>query len=272
MKYLMITKQSLAFSAIGDFQESYPKGMIHDNISSTNIIENSECIFVNKSKKKLFQGIFYNVVKDEGNQIYFKIKIEKELVYNVHYDFKTPGWYILLEEKLQNEKNILIHTQTEQRYSDFFPQFFNEISTTNDFRRFEELTYYLLKIIGINDLIKIDPLNAAGKADGFFRIGKLVVMYDATLNKNYLEFKEAQIKAYSDRLKEGKFQFEHKEFTFEDFKKAVWIITKGETKLLKRKDNIKIMEVNIEKLISIYSSRLHYNWDEQELEENLLNI
>lgn len=55
-------------------------------------------------------------------------------------------------------------------------------------------------MIGLNKIFQFDRDNQAGKADGFFIIENLAVMYDCTLQKNFESFKEEQIENYINKL------------------------------------------------------------------------
>ncbi|MCO6545268.1 MAG: hypothetical protein J6583_07050 [Gilliamella sp.] len=65
---------------------------------------------------------------------------------------------------------------------------------------FEDSVFNLLKVIGLNKIFQFDRDNQAGKADGFFIIENLAVMYDCTLQKNFESFKEEQIENYINKL------------------------------------------------------------------------
>jgi hypothetical protein len=66
---------------------------------------------------------------------------------------------------------------------------------TKDPSEFEDLVFQLLKLIGINNICKIDREDQAGRADGFFVSKNLAVIYDCTLKTNLTD-KEEQINNY----------------------------------------------------------------------------
>lgn len=297
MNYIIVTVHSSYFNVTGRTKEiPYPKRFIRpvvlENIDKKTIL-NSKCIFAYKEGKlikKLYIGIIENVTNQDADNIYCNILINDEIESDEKFN-KYNGWSILPEKDFiftiknkhdtvnvnESQENFPQETKNIQELTipneiNLLPTFFEEITKTTDFNRFEELTYLLLKLIGLNDLIKINPRDAAGKADGFFRIGNFAVIYDATLKENYLDFKKMQIKSYIERLKDEIFTDVDEEFEFPNFKKAVWIITKGENKVIRNASGIKIKEVSIKSLITVYSNRLKYNWSEEKLEENLLNI
>lgn len=295
----MVTVHDNYFKMTGKSKEiPYPKARIKvnvlDNINNK-LIQNSKCIFAIKNErrkiKKLYVGIIQNIIsKEDVNNIYCNIFIENEIELEDKFN-KYDGWNILPDKdfvfNIKNKLNTVIANESQENFPQetksfqeltianeihLLPAFFEEITKTTDFNRFEELTYLLLKLIGINDLIKINPKNAAGRPDGFFRVGNFAVIYDATLKGNYLAFKEIQIKGYLESLKDEIFAYDDEEFEFPNFKKAVWIITRGENKVHRNASGIKIKEVCIKSLITLHSDRLKYNWSEEKLEEKLLNI
>lgn len=75
-----------------------------------------------------------------------------------------------------------------------------QIENITDPIAFEDSVFNLLKIIGLNKIFQFDRENQAGKADGFFIIENLAVMYDCTLKSDYEAFKEEQIENYINQL------------------------------------------------------------------------
>lgn len=267
----MVTVQNVPFSKIGEFVEQYPKRLINDNILTNNLIPNSECIFVNRTLQKQFIGVFHKIIEPIDNNVNFKITIQKE----VEYDKKLisyKGWNILPEADFIYKIKEIQKTSNKNKSIQFLPPFFDEIQTTKDWRRFEELSFYLLKCIGISEIIKVDPTRAAGKYDGFFKYRNLAVIYDSTLNENFQLDKDIQIKNYCDRLRDGIIDSVDKSITFYDSRKAIWIITQGKNKLIKTINNIRIKEITVEKLCELYLERLLKNFSEEELEEQLFNL
>ena len=62
--------------------------------------------------------------------------------------------------------------------SDLVPAFFPILLSTKNWKDFETYTYYLLKLLGITIAYNFLNERQAGKADGFFKIGNLAVIYD----------------------------------------------------------------------------------------------
>jgi hypothetical protein len=138
----------------------------------------------------------------------------------------------------------------------------------------------LLKLIGINNICKIDKKEQAGREDGFFVFGDLAVIYDCTLNPNFRIDKEEQIKNYCRRLEDEEelsCKSKGRPFKIKNKRKQVWIITRNKTQEIKNYpgDNGKIIlvkEISIYDLIEIYIKRIKENLFEDELEKILENL
>jgi hypothetical protein len=57
--------------------------------------------------------------------------------------------------------------------------------TVRDYAEFEDLVFVVLRLLGIHKLYKYKRTDQAGKADGFFIIGNLSVIYDCTLKQDF---------------------------------------------------------------------------------------
>jgi cold shock CspA family protein len=79
--------------------------------------------------------------------------------------------------------------------------FLGNHKTLSDPAEFEDYTFMILRLLGIHSLYQYDKKNQAGRADGFFIIGSLAVMYDCTLRNTFEEHKKEQIENYVNKLK-----------------------------------------------------------------------
>jgi hypothetical protein len=175
------------------------------------------------------------------------------------------GWY-LFEETFEK---ILIEEIIPLEYV-LYPPFFYSLLRTRDWEEFENYTFWLLKIIGINNIYKFEKQK--GRADGFFIFRNLAVIYDCTLDIKFEETKNQQIENYCAQLKSGRLEYEKVSYDINQCQKQVWIITKGTSKIIKQIDDIVVKEVSIQDLIKIYRKRMNENINEKELEELLVNI
>ncbi|NIP23720.1 MAG: hypothetical protein GWO38_07840 [Phycisphaerae bacterium] len=158
--------------------------------------------------------------------------------------------------------------------SDLSPPFFDKLYSTNNWQKFEEYTYYLLKLLGIQKAYNFLEERQAGKADGFFKFGSLAVIYDCTLDGRDIEdSKREQINNYCNRLKQGSIEISSS--TTEEFythHKQVWIVTRGTTQRIKLINNIEVKEVAVQDIMSIYQERLTMAMSDQSLETKLRHL
>jgi len=275
MDYLMVTKYENVFDRIGEIETYYPKGYIHNNINETNFEPSSNCLFINLKYKKAFKGTLIQIQKSDNEKIWFKAKLLSELIFDNNFINEKSGWWINNKYSNYTIKNDFIKEPEKINYFSnnkyFIPPVIDELINTSDFRKFEELTYYLLKLIGINEIIKIEPARAQGRSDGFFMIKNLAVIYDCKLSKKFIE-DNAQPQNYLDQLQHGQISYSNKIYSFINHQKAVWFITKGSNRIIKSFNNIFVKEVTIESLINIYIERLEKNLNEIDLEHKLMNI
>ena len=158
--------------------------------------------------------------------------------------------------------------------SDLVPAFFNKLSQTNNWKEFEEYTFYLLKLLGIQTAYNFLDERQAGKADGFFKLGNLAVIYDCTLDqKDFENTKSEQIVNYCNRLKQGNIEIsERTTEEFYDHHKQVWIITQGKTRRVKLVSSIEVKEISVDDLMNLYQERLTTTMNDQALELRLRNL
>jgi hypothetical protein len=140
----------------------------------------------------------------------------------------------------------------------FLPPVLSELITTSDWKIFEHNTYYLLKLLGIQNVYKFSSDNQAGRADGFFRFNNVAVMYDCTIQAINIETrKEEQIINYCNRLQSGQLEFAGNNIEeFRQCSKQVWIITRGKSQILRTMNGIVVKIIDIERLLQIYEQRL----------------
>ena len=144
---------------------------------------NIETLFINAKMKRAWLG-FVQYEEEKEGKTYYSLKVEGETI--IPEEFKTQGigWYIYSDDI---QKNQLIQNSL------FEPPFFERLRKTKDPNVFEDDVYYLLRLLGIQDIKKYPQSKQAGRCDGEFIFGKIAVKYDATLNKNYAVDKGEQI-------------------------------------------------------------------------------
>ena len=303
--YVMVTHWNNHWDNIPGNTTYYTKREIRFNLQSHQLVENAPTLFIKVKKvkeetyemEKAWFGYVSNfapVVNNKGRKIIsFNVEIKKELdlkeALNIIEDIDTipqtksnpkPGWYLVSQIRFQKPqiKSSIIIPEEFALYSPFF----NNLIKTKDHFEFEDLVFQLLKLIGINNICKIDRKRQAGMADGFFVFKNLAVIYDCTL-KTDLTDKEEQINNYCRLLDDvlelscKSSKSKGKPFNIKNKKKQVWIITRNKTQKIKEYpgDNDKsilVKEISINDLIEIYIKRMKENFLEDELERILESL
>ena len=256
----MVTHWKGHWDGLRGGETSYTEGMLR-NLKVDEIREGIPTIFIRLDRKggspvRAWEGTISDVrvVEEEKKKIYFRVHLEREIPVPEKYAEYDSGWYVDREED-----ELLI------------PSFFRILKTTRDWKTFEEYTYHLLKLLGINNIVKLE--DQSGKADGFFRIGNLAVIYDCTLDPQFEERKEAQMNNYCNQLKRGVLRYRDIEWSVAACEKRVWIITRGTRRTIKRYDSILVKEVPVDTLIEVYFKRLEGKvLTEDQLVEMLRNL
>ena len=150
---------------------------------------------------------------------------------------------------------------------------------------FEDLVFTILKLLGINEIYQFPRSNQAGKPDGIFRIGNLIVLYDCTLRKDFQSHKDWQIDNFTNRLKDSKISITYrkeidgltdnkkKTFQLTNLTKHAWIITRGKTEEIDSVDDVCVKEICLESLLQLLESRLMKNYfNEESLVKALTDI
>jgi len=275
-KYLMITTFDDHWDKIQ--RTSYTKYMFKEGMREDLIENNTKTIFIKVNKntneaEKAWIGTVYDFEK-KGTRIYFSVSIEKEIPVDAipkEFQGKAEGWYVIGESEILEEK-FPVEENFPSEHLLFYPPFFYILIETRDRKIFEDYTYYLLKLIGINEIYKFE--NQKGGADGFFKIGNLAVIYDATLDKNFESNKALQINNYVEHLQANPFGIPGKNIQIQisQCRKELWIITRGKTRIIQKHGDKYVKEVSIYTLFEIFDLRLKKINNESELEEKLRNI
>ncbi|MFZ8832617.1 MAG: hypothetical protein ACO2O5_00185 [Candidatus Caldipriscus sp.] len=250
---------------------SYTERLIKFDLQSHQLVENAPTLFIKvEEKTHKIIGAWFGYVRKfrkEKKKIYFDVQIEEKVDLNealniIKESKPKPGWYLASPEE-----------------SALYPPLFSNLIETKDHSEFEDLVFQLLKLIGINNICKIDRKRQAGMADGFFVFKNLAVIYDCTL-KTDLTDKEEQINNYCrllDDVVELSCKSKDKSFNIRTKKKQVWIITRNKTQKIKEypgdnDESILVKEISIYDLIEIYIKRIKESLFEDELERILENL
>ncbi|OCG22634.1 hypothetical protein A9G11_06955 [Gilliamella sp. wkB108] len=266
------------------------------------MISQIKSIFKDKNNEDAYYGFIRAL--DEKNDYYFTKKDfdnlpMDEIAIGMRVTFtdnnKDSGQRYATNIKIINKQNIEIeenHLHDDkslqnkidaQDYKTLLINSVQQIKYINDSIAFEDSVFNLLKVIGLNKIFQFDRDNQAGKADGFFIIENLAVMYDCTLQRDYESFKEEQIENYINKLSQkAQLTFNTKKsdggitpktIPLTGKSKQVWIITKGESKELSDFDNVKVKEISIYDLCEIYKKRLSdITYDNEKLVNDFIYI
>jgi hypothetical protein len=234
--------------------------MIRSGVDKNSLPREAITLFIRKTKgtnelEKCWIGKvrnFRNELKNDVPAIRFDVLEIKEINCPPEFKSYSNGWY--------TRKPTSIETHYSSQNSNLNPTFFNEMSRCN-FLDFELHCFHLLRLLGIHDIHKFPQDDNRGKADGFFRFHTLSVIYDATLEAEFLPKKQIQIENYISQLKKEKIVIDsggkNIGITIQETRKEVWIITRGNNvRQLKTVDHIKVKEIPCTRLISLYNRRL----------------
>lgn len=265
MRYIMVTHWKGHWDALPKRETYYPKKIVYFEATADKLVDNTRTIFIKldertKNPEGAWIGYVYGF-KDEGDRIRFRYHLQKSIPLEslpTYLLSLKEGWYLELTKEVIPFESIL------------FPPFFYLLLRTKNPEEFENLTFWLLKLIGIHRLYRFEK--QAGRADGFFIFRNLVVIYDCTLNPRFEEEKRQQIENYCAQLRSGKLEYERDAFDISNFKKQVWLITRWRSRIIKRIDDITVKEVPVQKLIEIYKNRIVEDIGEEELEQEFLAI
>lgn len=157
-----------------------------------------------------------------------------------------------------------------ERFNDAF-SLIEQIKGSDEF---EDAVFALLRFLGIHTVYQYPRESQAGRADGFFILNNLAVMYDCTLRHPFEDYKKEQIENYVNKLS-NKSQLtidtrrsdggrNSKELQIQGKSRQVWIITRGCTREIRVYDEIKVKEIAVKDLIDIAMKRckqLNYDAD-----------
>lgn len=272
MRYIMVTDFEGHWDNISNNRSQYRTDMFKGDMNKAKLVPGTETLFIkvasrhNPSIEKCWKG--YVDEFGEGNNkkgqkvVYFRVNIQDQINCPEKYLKYDIGWWSDEEELNLGKGDSILD-----------PRFFSIIDSTENWAEFEKYSYYLLKCIGLHALYKFPLREQKGKADGFFIFGKLVVMFDMTLERDFEKKKEIQIDNFCSQLKKGFIQYDKQKFTISSYAKQVWIITKGsEPRLIKKEDEILVKEVPVTKIEDLFRKRLIEDLDEEGFERCLRDL
>lgn len=273
-KYIMVTNWDLHWDELGSGRNnstSFTLPIIKDGIEKSNFPNEAVTLFIKRSKNNEFEKSWLGVSKNfhpDSNKnnpvIRFEVSDLQEIDCPEEYKTFSNGWHLNKHPATSNspEKQPITH-----------PPFFIAM-VSGDWEQFEEYTFLLLRLLGIHELHRFPQTDNRGKADGFFKLGSLSVLYDATLKPNIEQVKGTQLDNFVNQLKGDTFKVNEKiSYTIKNMDRQVWIITNGSmVRSLRIHDQIEVKEIPYAKLIESYDKRLKEEWTTLQLSKQLKDL
>ena len=261
IKYIMVTSWSNHWDKLQGSKGAstlFTLPLIKDNIADNPLPDDAVTLFIKLTENKTFEkswiGKTKNFRKDQTNgkdAIRFDVSDLRELECPQQYKGHLNGWHL--------NKSIsvaAIEIKPGNTDANLQPAFFSEMAVCN-WQLFEDHCFHLLRLIGIHDIHKFPQSDNRGKADGFFKLSSLSVLYDATLERDFVTQKETQVDNYINQLKGDKVKIGQQSYTVKETNRQVWIITRGSSvRPIRTEDHIKVKEIPYSNLIAVYHQRL----------------
>ncbi len=268
MKYVMVTHFNGHWDKCKDGKTSYLISMLRDKMKSALLKENTSTVFIKihpESKKieRAWIGSVSEIKKDDSaGKIWFNVHIKSTITCPEKYTTLTQGWHLDADDALI--------TDAEKTHE---PPFFSKMDF-NTWEEFEDNTFHLLRLIGIHNIHRYSRKNQKGLPDGFFKFGRMAVIYDCTIDPNFESKKSTQIDNFCSQLEKNKIKTEAHEFDIKDCDKYVWVITRNSNpRTIKSTDAAVVKEVPVQTLMEIYYKRLQEpDLNEKRLEKQLQDV
>lgn len=262
MQYIMITHWKGHWDGLPNGETVYTDTMFRSRMDRSKLVEDTQTIFIKideKTKKpeKAWIGTVCSFRPQEG-KIRFKVNLEKKIPCPKKYYDSPEGWYAVEEGTCEVKKD-------QQTFGKLYPPFLEILKSTDDWKEFEFYSHWLIRLAGVHDIYRFEEQK--GKADGFFKFNNLAVMHDCTLDKNFQIRKKDQIINFCNQLKSGKIEDEIIDISH--CRKQVWIITRGEARIVKKIDEVVVREVPFDDIIEFYLKQFEDNLNENALSDML---
>ncbi|MDX1904053.1 MAG: hypothetical protein SFU27_07840 [Thermonemataceae bacterium] len=257
--YVLVTPFSDLW--LGKNNASFPSGMFYDGIKAQDL-ESSKVIFIKTDKNGgIVQTVHEGVIKQvtsESNKIHFEYGDLEPISSQDYTKFTKSGCHL--------NKNKLNQVQEKSEYQKMCDIL---LQLTNN-EEFESKVHKLMYQFHV-DLRTIPRKEQAGKSDGFFKINRLHVLYDVTLQDNFETFKETQINNFVSQMNKGYIYFGKERLSLNaESDKQVWIITKNCDKYLYTEDGIKVRAVSVKYLCDLLQ-RFNNKFSSNEEQSKLLS-
>jgi len=260
-QFVMITKWKNHWDKLYSGRTHFTNPLIYLNQNTESIEGDVETLFIKQGDNNTFEKSWIGKTcnfKKEEYKISFEVKNLESYDKPCHFNVEKLGWYQVEGGYFSKSKNI------------YEPDFFKAMEKTTSAKEFEEYCFYLLKLIGIHNIHKI--IDQAGRSDGFIVHGQLFAFYDATLNSDFVTYKEDQLDNFAGQLTKESIQFDGDRYTIRGNNRQVWVITRGaRVREIRRVDGIKILEIPFYYFVRLYNQRLLLNLDGDDFFNRLAN-
>lgn len=243
-----------------------------------------KCLVASEKEQGTFYGFIHS--QDGGNDYYFTTSDILTPQKNTDLSGSEVEFDPIEQTGKRLAKNIRILNEPESpldtdKLIENTINCIKSIKEINNPEQFEDSIPPLLKLLGIHSVFQFDRDRQAGKADGFFVIENLAVMYDCTLIEDFEKYKEDQIENYVNKLNQkSQITFDArrqdggsapKTIQITGKKRQVWIITKNTTKEIADYEGIKVKAVATKDIVTILSRRMKdISYDQDKLVSDLI--
>ncbi len=269
---------------------SYPQHMLRSGLTPNNLQNGTPTILINIHTGQAWEG-YIDKISLKNQKIHFQVHISQQLPQiPPQYASWTNGWYA--DPPLSTSSSAAyiptsgVHPTVEQILDvisqhevslRYLPLFISRLRHTQNWREFEELSHLLLRLLGIHTLCAFSSNEQKGHSDGFFKIGKLAVIYDITLDQNYQQTKAQQIQNFLAQIEKDPIECCSQTISLVGCYRQVWILTRGTTQVVKQHASqvgqIVVKEVSIECLVKTYIERMeNLCMNEDELADRLRHL
>jgi hypothetical protein len=270
VKYVMVTNFDSHWDRVGG-RSYYTLSMMKEGLGIGSVVENTPTIFIKRKRgtgeiEGCWQGSTHTFSSSKDGRgrdtVRFRFDLQGRIDCPQEYQTYREGWYLIgVGQETPSTPSI---------EASIAPPFLSTLSSPKSWEEFEERSSWLLKLLGIHELHTFP--SQRGKADGFFKLGDLVVIYDCTLESDFERPKKVQIYNYSRQLKGEYLEYEGGDVDIRDCRKQVWIITRGISRTLRKIDKVTVKEVSISDLVNAFRKRIMENLQEDEITNLLASL
>lgn len=265
-KYVMVTVFEDHWDRIPGDRTSFELRHLKDGLTVDALQGETPTLFIRKNRatrayEQAWVGKVYNIRRKE-EKIFFSVAIHASIEAPAEFRKLPIGWYARdFETPAVDSPNPALTLPL-----------FQTLRETLSWEQFEDGIHTLIQLCGVNDLYAVPRSDQRGKADGFFKLRALAVLYDSTLEPS-VDPKQTQWQNFVAQMKQNPFPFESRSYNIENCEKQVWIVGRGwASRKIQEIDHVPVKAIGIQDLLNVYYRRLRERWDEKRLEEVLRSL